>query len=188
MAVGGGHGGRGCARAFGHCRVHTQPGSRVKVDPKSDLVWTRATANANTQSAEARVSGGWGRPCTFRGEDWRVVGPSFALPQTADPPHTLPLPLPVPLSAGGGRGHGVGPAPSNPREVQFSGFPSHGSPFPSIRLPNPRGSEIYRSTSKPGSESAAPSSPRTRRGRPHCLRGWFPLPPAPAPACGVQVG
>lgn len=61
VALGGGHRGRGCARACGHCRVHTHPGNRVKVDPKSDLVWTRASANANAQPAGARVSGGMGK-------------------------------------------------------------------------------------------------------------------------------
>lgn len=112
VALGGGHGGRGCARAFGHCHVHTHSGIRVKVDPKSDHVWTRATASANAQPAGARVSGGWGRPGTFRGGDWGVVRPSGTCPlPDRGPPHTGPLLLLVPLSTGRKEGSSDWPGP-----------------------------------------------------------------------------
>lgn len=54
--MGGGHlGGDGHARAGTAVCTHT--GNRVKVDPKSDPLWARASACATALPAGARVSG-----------------------------------------------------------------------------------------------------------------------------------
>lgn len=45
-----------CTRVRALPCAHT-PGNRVKVDPKSDPVWARASASAIARPAGARVSG-----------------------------------------------------------------------------------------------------------------------------------
>lgn len=113
-----------------------------------------------------------------RGGDERVVEP----PDRGPPPRPLPLLAPV----FGWRREGARDA-RGPFRFPGGGFPSHRCPFPFIRLPDPRGSEIPRSASTLGPKSAAPSSreptPRSHMacpGRSHCP------PPLPQPAACAQ--
>lgn len=119
-------GARMCTRVQTLPCAHT-PGSRVKVDPKSDPVWARVPECKCSARRGARF-GGWGRPCTGG-----VGTRGWLSPQTEDHPHD-PSHCSPPFSAGGGKGRGMRAAPSDSREADFppTGVPS---PLFASRIP-----------------------------------------------------
>lgn len=169
-------GARMCTRVQTLPCAHT-PGSRVKVDPKSDPVWARVPECKCSARRGARF-GGWGRPCTGG-----VGTRGWLSHQTEDHPHD-PSHCSPPFSAGGGKGRGMRAAPSDSREADF---PPTGVPSPLFASRIPGGPK---SLGRPLHWVLNPQPPRRREptprshmacpGRSHCP------PPLPQPAACAQ--
>lgn len=182
VAMGAGHLGESCARACGHSRVYTHPGTAWKLT-RSQTLCGRARPRVQLHGTQGRAFPGSGGPCTCGGGSERVVAPSRTCPplDRQHPQHSRPPTARRDLPRGRGRVVGSARLLPMPRKVRFSGFSSHRpllTPSLSFASRIPGGSAIARSASKLDSKATALLSPRARTRSGHTAsRGGSHFPP-----------